>query len=483
MRQWATYFGASGDESFDGIALDAAGNILATGFTNSATGLATTGAFKTTCGGSYDAFLAKFSPNGALKWSTYYGGSSLDFAYGVATDKSGNIYMGGQSKSLTGIASPGAYHTSIGDGLGATEDAFIAKFDSNGTRQWATYYGGANYDFGNSVATDTAGNVYLAGLTNSTSGIATSGAFSGSFSGGLYDAFIVKFSSSGTPIWGTYYGGSNDDQANDLATDALGNIYMSGYTESFSGIGTADAYQPGLVGAYDAFLVKFSGTGDRLWATYYGGFASDYGNSVALDDTGNVFLAGYTSSTIGIATPGAWQDSFGGGSWDAFVVKFDSLGARKWATYYGGDSLDQAYSVTVDKSGYVYLAGNSQSDSSIATAGAYQTVFGGGANFGDAFLAKFKPINYLGVSTLQTNDKQLILFYPNPAIGSFTVKSSGQGMLSMISATGTKVNEVRLEKGNTRVNISSDVAPGQYTCYFIGADGRTDAVNLTILAK
>ena len=167
-------------------------------------------------------------------------------------------------------------------------------------------------DYGYSCATDASGNIYLSGYTNSTSGIATTGAHQTTY-GGNYDAFLVKFNSSGVRQWGTYYGGTNDDNGYSCATDASGNIYLSGYTRSTSGIATTGAHQTTYGGRFDAFLVKFNSSGVRQWGTYYGGTSDDNGYSCATDASGNIYLSGHTRSTSGIATTGAHQTTYGGG--------------------------------------------------------------------------------------------------------------------------------------------------------------------------
>ena len=329
-----------------------------------------------------DAFLVKFNSSGARQWGTYYGGTGLDYGYSCATDANGNVYLAGNTYSTTGIATTGAHQTSLGN---IYSNAYLVKFNSSGARQWGTYYGGTTAEYESSCATDASGNVYLAGFTSSTTGIATTGAHQNTF-GGVDDAFLVKFNSSGARQWGTYYGGTGLDYGYSCATDSSGNVYLAGFTSSTTGIATTGAHQNTFGGVDDAFLVKFNSSGARQWGTYYGGTGLDYGYSCATDSSGNVYLAGFTSSTTGIATTGAHQNTFGGVD-DAFLVKFNSSGARQWGTYYGGTGLDYGYSCATDSSGNVFLAGYTQSNSGIATTGAHQTTHGGGIY--DAFLVKF----------------------------------------------------------------------------------------------
>jgi hypothetical protein len=382
------------------------------GTTNSNSDIATVGAHQTICAGGdtiggfsgTDAFLVKFNSSGVRQWATYYGGSEWDYGISCAIDASGNVYMIGSTSSTSGIATAGAHETTVNDG-------FLVKFNSSGVRQWGTYFEGN----GNACTTDASGNIYIVGLTNSTSGIATAGAHQTVMSGSG-DAFLVKFNSSGVKQWGTYFGGpytlaSGMETGYSCATDALGNVYMTGHTPSTSGIATAGAHQTIYGGSStDAFLVKFNSSGLLQWGTYYGDAGVDIGYSCATDATGNVYLAGDTQqeflpASSGMTTIGAHQSAYGGGYSDGFLAKFDSNGLRQWGTYYGGSLLDVSFSCATDASGNVYMSGETQSPTSIATSGAHQTTVN------SAFLVKFNSSGvrqsgtyYGGIRTVCTTD-------------------------------------------------------------------------------
>ncbi len=229
--------------------------------------------------------------------------------------------------------------------------------------------------------------MYLAGATQSTTAIATTGSHQSSYGGGSRDAFLVKFNSNGIRQWGTYYGGSGWDFVHSTATDRIGNVYLAGLTPSTTAIATTGSHQSSYNGGdRDAFLVKFNSNGIRQWGTYYGGGGNDFGYFIATDGIGNVYLAGYTSSTTAIATTGSHQSSHGERG-DAFLVKFNSSGVRQWGTYYGGSDYDAGWTIAINGSGNVYLAGVTQSTTAIATTGSHQSTYGGDW---DAFLVKFE---------------------------------------------------------------------------------------------
>ncbi len=373
---WATYYGGGDDDYGYSIVTDPSGNVFVTGWTESTdfpTYYLGDAYYQGTGGGSYtDAFILKFSNSGVRLWATYYGGSSYDYGYSIVTDSSGNVFVTG-STSSTGFPTynpgGGAYYQGTS---GGGRDAFILKFSNSGVRLWATYYGGSGSEVGYSIATDPSGNVFVTGYTSST-GFPTYNPGGGAYYQGTradsVDAFILKFSNSGVRLWATYYGGSDWDRGYSIVTDPSGNVFVTGYTYStnFPTYNPGDgAYYDATGGgsSYDVFILKFSNSGVRLWATYYGGSATDYGSSIVTDPSGNVFVTGSTSSTdFPTYNPGggAYYEGTYGGYSDVFILKFSNSGVRLWATYYGGTGVDTAYSIVTDPSGNVFITGYTRS--------------------------------------------------------------------------------------------------------------------------
>ncbi len=313
-------------------------------------------------------------------WGTYYGGTSTEYGRAVDTDASGNVLMAGYtlSSGLNIISTSGSHQVNIGGGW----DAFVAKFNTAGVRQWATYYGGSSTDYGYGVCSDAANNVFMTGYTTSNNNIASVGAHKAVYNSA--DAFLVKFNSAGVRQWGTYYGGTSTEEGYAVDTDASGDVYMVGYTSgSITDVATPGSHDD-ISNGTDAFLVKFNTSGVRQWATYYGGASTDYGYWVCVDNQANVYITGYTFSSDAISTPGSHQATYIGT--DAFLAKFNSAGVRQWGTYYGGTSTEYGQGVCVDAANNVFLAGyTSGSATDIASVGAHDAIVNGG----DAFLAKF----------------------------------------------------------------------------------------------
>ncbi len=387
---WSTYYGGTGDDQGNGVCTDKKGNVYLCGRTSSTATIATIGSFQTVYGGgSYDAFVAKFNGAGDRLWATYYGGNNDDYGCSVAIDGMGNIVMAGETSSTTGIATTGGWQTTIGDTTGYNPDAFIVKFDSTGMREWGTYFGGFGYDWANSMTIDLNNNIFITGITASTSHIVSPGAFQTVYGGSFEDAFIAKFSSSGSRQWATYYGGNGIEWGSSIVADSACNIYVTGTTTTITGFGTPGTEQPSYGGGpYDAFLAKFDSAGMRAWSTYFGGYWEDGAQAVALDGSGNIYMGAYTTSFSGLATAGAFQSSNGSGysdEYNAILVKFTNAGIRDWSTYYGAYS--GINSLCTDSSGNVFLGGQGGAYPATITADAYQPTYGGGVY--DGYLAEF----------------------------------------------------------------------------------------------
>lgn len=378
IRLWGTYYGAQSSpvqgqvDASPAYGVCSYGSVVyMVGSTTLSTNIATSGAHQTILGGLRSAYLASMdAATGLRNWATYYGGSggsAVTDGRGCAVDGSGNVYLTGYTGATSGIASSGAHQTTLGGG----QDAFLAKFNSVGVRQWGTYYGGGGTDGAYRCAVDGTGNVYMSGYTNSPSNIAASG-FQNSLGGGQ-DAFLIKFNAGGTRQWGTYYGGPSNDNGYACAVSPGGNVCLVGSTTSTSGIASSGSHQSSFAGGGgDAFIVYFTGSGVRSWATYYGGPGSDEASAVDIDGAENVYVVGTTNSSSGIAS-GGFQNTIGGSS-DLFLVKFSVLGSRLWGTYYGGAGYDEGKGCKVSANGHIYVAGSANSSPpGLATPGVQQT--------------------------------------------------------------------------------------------------------------
>jgi hypothetical protein len=332
-----------------------------------------------------------------ILWSSYYGGElSEDVNNGeLAVDKQSKVIIVGSTFSTMHIATNGAFQTSFAGGY---HDAIIAKFTTAGKLSWATYYGAAGKDEGHAITTDKDNNIFIAGLTTSQTVISTPGAFQTQL-GGYSDAFVVKFNANGMRLWGTYLGGSIQDEILGMDCDKNGNLYFTGYTVSPDHIATPGAHQdtmnnPGGNNG-DAFLGAFSPGGSLRWCSYFSGPAQDRAHGICVGKNSDLFIEGTAESTTQFATAGVHQSIFAGGPTDAFLAKWDTSGNFYWCSYLGGINEEHGRGVKTDGAGNPYIIGWSNSHTGMSTPGAYQEEwFEAYENDGfpkyDGFLAKFK---------------------------------------------------------------------------------------------
>lgn len=345
--------------------------------------------------GSYDPGHTLVIDPYTRVYSTYFGGTGGEWYLGHVTtsDLSGNIYLAGHTSSANFPATAGMFQTSNA----GSNDGFVAKFDNNGARLWCTYYGGSGSEggiaFKAGLCIDPSNNVWFATVTSSSNFPVTAGCFQAT-NAGSPDAALVKLSNLGVRLYGTYYGGSGNESpgisrwgansAPAIASDLSGNIFMTGLTQSTNLPVTAGCFQAANAGGIDAYLVKWSNAGARLYASYYGGSANEESACVgiAVDLSGNAWMTGCTGSSNFPVTAGCFQAT-NAGSFDQYLVKWNNACVRQYATYYGGSSDEGILcDVDVTATGDVWLSVFVQSSNFPVTGGASQGVSAGGWEFG-----------------------------------------------------------------------------------------------------
>src|SRR6266446_8180632 len=331
-----------------------------------------------------------------LSYSTYLGGSGYDSGAAIAVDASGNAYVTGFTRSPNFPATAGSFQTSCGTTgtcNGYFWDAFVTKLTANGQIVYSSYLGGSGNDMGKAIAVDASGSAYVAGQTFSSNFPTTAGAFKTIY-GGAGDAFVAKLSPGGTALqYSTYLGGSGTDNAEGIAVDINGNAYVTGqtYSTDFPTVAAIQAVNGGNQDS-DAFVTEINSSGAALvYSTYLGGSSMDWGEAIAVDASGNAYVAGFTRSPdFPLASP--LQATCGGcpGFADAFVAELATNGgALLHSTYLGGSADDHGAGIAVDSDGNIYVTGFTYSTDFPVTAGAYQTSLTSGQSA--AFVTKIAP--------------------------------------------------------------------------------------------
>jgi uncharacterized protein (TIGR03437 family) len=457
---YSTYVGGTGGDAAYGLVVDGAGEAYIAGGTASKDFPVTTGAFQTTIQGSRTSFVAKLNPTGSgLAYATYLGGQSAvsylccDAAAAVAIDGTGSAYVAGVTYAPDFPVTQGAVQTKIGSNLASS--SYVAKLNPSGSALvYATFLGGSGQgqfnigpavidgDAATALAVDGSGNVYVTGYAHSADFPVTAGTFQAtnkaattagvdsSFPGS--NAFIAKINPSGSAlVYSTYLGGSGvaipngaegnekvfGDYANALSVDSSGNVYVAGGSTSADFPVTAGAYQTKLkaeqpvtnlsmIGS-NAFVAELNPAGTNLvYATFVGGSGSDHANAMAIDASGNAYLAGTTTSLDFPITAGAFQPinraAITNHAGTAFFAQLNTSGSvLSYSSFLGGSGMlnppgqpagDIAYGVALDAAANVYVAGTTSSADFPATQGAFQTSNKAAASKGqNAFVAKLNP--------------------------------------------------------------------------------------------
>ncbi|HEV3279606.1 MAG TPA: SBBP repeat-containing protein [Terriglobia bacterium] len=425
---YSSFFGGSSDDTGRAMAVDSTGNLYLTGSTCS-TNLPVLDGFQQTYGGASgtcsvtnggDAFVAKFNPTlTTLLYSTYLGGTGNDVGDGIAVDSSGDAYVTGATCSGTTFpTTTGAYQRVYGGGVSPCTqdlgDAFVTEVNPTGSALvYSTFLGGSNADTGNAISLDRSNNAYVLGTTCSTNFPTTTGAFQITFAGDNGacgdppdgDAFVTELNSTGTALlYSTYVGGSAPDTGYGLALDSNDDAFITGRTFSNNFPTTPGAFDTTCNACTksldEAFVTELNPTGTALvYSTYLGGSSGKEpcaacATAIAVDGSGDAYVTGLTSDSTDFPLMNPYQPVYGGGGHDVFLTKFNSTGsALVYSTFLGGTGDDGATAVAVDPAGNAYVRGNAASPNFPTTAGAFQTVCGGGCSTNDhaIFWTEFNP--------------------------------------------------------------------------------------------
>jgi hypothetical protein len=336
---WSRSGDGIGDNVSHSVCTDSKGELYVTGgFSDSIT----FGSITLTNAGYYDIFITKYDTAGNVLWAKNAGGTNDDEGFSVSTDSSDNVYLTGYFSSSL-ITFDSITLTNSGG-----SNVFIAKYDTNGNILWAKSSGGLGVDDGVSCSADIYGNVFVTGWFYSSITFDSTTLINS----GINDAFIVKYDTNGNVLWAKSATGAHDDGGLSVSTDASGNVFFTGIfyspTITFGSITLTNA------GGYDVFIAKYDANGNVLWAKRAGGTGWDEGYSVKADASGNVFVAGYFSSSSISFTNTTLTNA---GGYDAFIAKYDANGNVLWAKSAGGINNDVAIAVSVDAGKNIFAIG------------------------------------------------------------------------------------------------------------------------------
>jgi hypothetical protein len=251
VQQWNRTWGGDYSDFNSGIALDSSGNVYLVGTTDYGSG-------------NRDIFLVKYDHSGVFQWNCTWDENSADEGYGVAVDSSDYVYVTGVTYTAE------------------SWDMALVKYNGNGVQQWNQTWDENNDEQGMAIVVDSSDYVYVTGFT---------------YTAESMDMILVKYNGNGIQQWNRTWGGGGSDMGRGIMVDLSYNVYITGYTSSFG------------AGGNDMVLVKYYGNGTQQWYTTWGGTNNDAASGIALDLSGNIYLAGDTSS-------------FGAGGYDMVLVKY-----------------------------------------------------------------------------------------------------------------------------------------------------------------
>ncbi len=359
--------------------------------------------------GLSDAFLTKYDPDGTKDWTQLLGTTSWDAAHALTTGSDGSIYIAGITQGdLDGETNNGR------------DDAFLTKYNADGTKDWTQILGSTSTDYGNALTTGSDGSIYIAGFTT--------GNLDGETNSGSRDAYLTKYDPDGTKDWTQLLGTTSVDGAgaNALTTGSDGSIYMAGYTR-----GELDGKTNS--GSDDAFLTKYNADGTKNWTQLLGSTSGDYGNALTTGSDGSIYIAGRTAGDLDGET--------NSGIADAFLTKYDPDGTKEWTQLLGSTSGDSANALTPGSDGSIYIAGTAYDD------------LDGQWNSGgqDAFLTKF--IDHSISINNESNEPNII------KLGDGDVYLRGDSLYTIVNGEqweDAEVNSVKLGGNLVTINDESE---------------------------
>jgi hypothetical protein len=382
--QWVKSISGALGESAVSVVADNSGNIYVAGNFNDPS--LTIGTTTLTNAGSTDFYIVKFDPSGNVLWAKRGGGTSLEIIFSIAVDVNANIFVTGQMSHTfvlgsDTLANIGSYVT------------FVAKYDSSGNVLWArNTHQGSTVWFGttpSAIIADVSGNAIVTGYYSDDSIYVGNFGLHNTVNTAWEEMFIAKYDAMGNVLWAKSYGGIYHDRGNALTVDQSNNIYAAGYFRSLNVFfGTSYVVTHGVD---DVFLVKFSPSGNPIWAKDYGGFDMDISSNLVYDGNGHLYLSGYyRSASIAFGTDTIYNSGdtcsvsplhFCN---DIFVAKYDTSGNELWAMSDGGAHQQYIRAMTLDANGDIMIGGSFQNgDMTFAS-----TVFPFAGGVSDFFIGK-----------------------------------------------------------------------------------------------
>ncbi|RYZ42073.1 MAG: hypothetical protein EOP49_28535, partial [Sphingobacteriales bacterium] len=396
-----------------------------------------------------DMFVASYSTSGGLVWAKRFGGATANqvSGQGISADAAGNSYVTGYFSGFGSVVFGPASLVATG---GINSDVFVAKLNSAGNVIWATRAGGTGKDAARSIVTDASGNSMIAGSFRGT--ITFGSATLTSAGSSTDDVFIARYNTSGGLLWAEKaLSGSNTKKVTGVATDALGNYYLTG---SYKGTALFGNISFSTLSGESMYVAKFSGSGNVVWVRQTGGGTSVLasGNSIAADAQGNTFVTGSFTGTSTFSSTISLSSS---GLSDVFVTKYSTAGNVQWAVKAGNAGADAGTAIAADANGNFQIGGTFQSSISFGS-----TSLTSAAGSSDVFIARLGTNSTTANSIVTGNISPVVLSPGSTVSVPFAVSGtfiSGNTFTAQLSdASGSFTNPVAI--GSVTSTVAGNIA-------------------------
>ena len=388
---------------------------------------------------SVDAYLIKYTSDGTKVWTKLLGTTGEDYSSAVVTGLDGSIFIAGSAG--------GALDGQIYSG---NTDAFLTKFNPDGTKIWTKELGSTNIDEAAALTVGLDGSIFVAGYTR--------GSLDSQINNGEADAFLTKYKPDGTKLWTKLLGSSGSDAALGLTTGLDGSIYLIGATTGALD-GKANA------GNFDVFVTKFNVDGFKSWTKQFGSTAGDLALDVATGLDGSIYICGVTF--------GSFDGQINSGNEDAFLTKYSADGTKLWTKFVGTATDDQSNDLTIGIDGSIYMSG-------------YTSEALDGQQFGgmqDGFLIKYKPDGTkIWTKLIGTNKEDEAHGVTTGIDGTIYVSGYTEGSINGQTITNADIFLIKFQAGTVTVKnsvLSVIVDKGILAATPVFLKGLTESVTYT----
>lgn len=355
--EWVFNIGGTGNqEQTYSIAVDNAGNTYVTGLIFSTADFDPSAAVATyTASAQGSTYIAKYDASGNYVWAKVLQSVSANAGLSIQLNSANEIVIGGYFNGTCDFDPSGATANLIS---GGSNDLFFAKYDNNGNYIWAKRIGGSTSDYLNSIRIDSNDNIWITGYFTSTVDFDPGAGVSTYTSNGGLDIFVAKYTTAGNYVWNKAIGGTGADQGTTLDFDSFGNIYLTGhFFGSFDFDTGAGVTTVTSSGGTDIFINKLDPTGNFIWVKTLGSTDLDYGYSIVVDASDNIYVTGQYRNTIDLDAGAGLATYTAVGGDDIYLIKYDSNGNYIWSKSVGQFTQDSGNSLALDAAGNIYLYG------------------------------------------------------------------------------------------------------------------------------